>query len=336
MLINAYCTCRKPGSLDFSHKLNSRRDRSDAELADHLNGFIGFILDRGNRKMTQSLYHVMRHIERVQHHLSLEVEDDDLDAFAQWAWNANAILFLEDGSVRDPSGEVLVNPENGESDEEAQIPYPDDAHERKARNDTQLAKLAVKVPPSLPPVIGEGEVELRPAHEVGMRATCLFIVAVRAEALATNAELSVADLQKSFPAALEWLTSKELEFLKNSEPEQQDVINFAWQYECLAVLEWALGLCELPLPTQICDVPQTAKLVRNTNFAKISKLRPTAEILDALDLHYRLHWAVRQAGLDEQDPPASLDPGVVQERHRTLNWLVRFEDADWDDVDAPT
>ena len=29
-------------------------------------------------------------------------------------------------------------------------------------------------------------------------------------------------------------------------------------------------------------------------------------------------------------------PGVVLERHRALNWLVRFAHADWDDVDMPT
>lgn len=28
--------------------------------------------------------------------------------------------------------------------------------------------------------------------------------------------------------------------------------------------------------------------------------------------------------------------GVVAERHHALNWLVRFMDADWDDVDTPT
>lgn len=104
LLINAYCTHRDPPPLDFPHQFNNRRDRSDPELDEHLNGFVGYILNRGEREMTQSLYHVMRHIERVQHHLSLEVEDDDLDAFSGWAWQSNAILFLPDGTVRDPSG----------------------------------------------------------------------------------------------------------------------------------------------------------------------------------------------------------------------------------------
>jgi len=63
--------------------------------------------------------------------------------------------------------------------------------------------------------------------------------------------------------------------------------------------------------------------------------RPAGEILDALDLHYRLHWAVRQARLDKREP-AGLDGGVILERHHALNWLVRFEESDWDDVDTPT
>ena len=36
MLLNAYCTHRAPPPLAFRHRLNSRRDRSDPELASHL------------------------------------------------------------------------------------------------------------------------------------------------------------------------------------------------------------------------------------------------------------------------------------------------------------
>ena len=110
LLINAYCTSRALPPLDFPHTLHGHRDLSDPELPDHLNGFIGFILQGGKRQMTQSLYAVVRHIQRVQHHLSLEVEDDDLDAYATWAIAANAICFLPDGSVCYVGGRVLVNP----------------------------------------------------------------------------------------------------------------------------------------------------------------------------------------------------------------------------------
>jgi hypothetical protein len=69
LLINAYCTHRHPPRLSFPHQLNNRRDANDPEFAEHLNGFIGYIMQGGQREMTQSLYHVYRHLQRVQHHL---------------------------------------------------------------------------------------------------------------------------------------------------------------------------------------------------------------------------------------------------------------------------
>ena len=71
-------------------------------------------------------------------------------------------------------------------------------------------------------------------------------------------------------------------------------------------------------------------------FAADAVLRPASDILDALDLHYRLHWAVRQARLDNKPVPGGIEGGVVYERHYALNWLVRFEDAEWDAVETPT
>jgi hypothetical protein len=56
--------------------------------------------------------------------------------------------------------------------------------------------------------------------------------------------------------------------------------------------------------------------------------------LGTLDLSYRMHWATRQAGLHNKPAPAGLEPGVILERHYALNWLVRFEDAEWDGVGA--
>lgn len=106
------------------------------------------------------------------------------------------------------------------------------------------------------------------------------------------------------------------------------------------MLAWSLGwLPELPLPSRICDVPALAKAMLergNHDFVDSAALRPTAEILDALDMHFRFHWATTDARGKKGPPPAGLEPGVVAERHYALNWLVRFEDAAWDDVDTPT
>jgi hypothetical protein len=100
--INAYCTHRDPPPLEFPHALNGRRDRSDPELPEHLNGFIGFILDGGERQMTQSLYHVMRHIERVQHHFSLGVDEDQFEGFSDWAWQTPSVFSRMEPSATHP------------------------------------------------------------------------------------------------------------------------------------------------------------------------------------------------------------------------------------------
>ena len=73
---------------------------------------------------------------------------------------------------------------------------------------------------------------------------------------------------------------------------------------------------------------------------KKAKLLPTETLLDALDLHFRLHWLVRQRQdgkpSDCETGGSDLDPGVVLERHHALNWLVRYQGAEWDDVQTPT
>jgi hypothetical protein len=101
-----------------------------------------------------------------------------------------------------------------------------------------------------------------------------------------------------------------------------------------------LGLAsDLPFPERICDVPKTVQTLMSAasgNLAKQARLLEPQLILDALDLQYRLHWHVRQARLDGQQLLPGLDGGVISERHHALNWLVRFEDRDWDDVDTPT
>ncbi len=340
LLINAYCTHRDPPPLDFPHQLNNRRDAGDPELGEHLDGFIGFIMQGGEREMTQSLYHVYRHLQRVQHHLSLDVEDDQLDAFAAWAWEANAVIFLPDGSVRDPSGNVLVSPEDGTCDEEARVPYPDDAIDRKLRHDELLGRQDIHVYDGLPPVAGECEVLLRPAADVARRALSLFAVALRAESLASDKEISSDEIRDRFPLAFESFSPVEAEFMNTAQPEQQAIIDHAWRYECLFVLQWALKhFDELHFPSKICDVPQVARDILDRQASEMiqqATLRPASEILDAVDLHFRLHWAARQAQQQQKPAPADLDIGIIQERRYALNWLTHFENADWDDVDCPT
>jgi len=340
VLINAYCTHREPPELAFEHELKGRRDRSDPELAPHLNGFAGFVQHKGGEEMTSTMFHVIQHILRVRHHVSLELEPPAYEAFAAWAAEANAICFMEDGTVRDPRGRALVFPTGHAAEEDAEIPYPPAARERKARTDRALHALGIEAALHLPPVIGEVEVELRAPDEVAARAVALFAVALRAESLASGEPIPVAEVHERLPEAAAALSPVERAFLDADPPEKQAIVDHAWRYEALYTLLWALGLADrLPLPKALCDVPWVARTVLDRDpeaFVSGASLQPTPALLDALDLHYRLHWACRQARLDGEAPPAGLDPGVIAERHHALNWLVRFEDVDWDEVDTPT
>ncbi|SEK03068.1 MULTISPECIES: DUF4272 domain-containing protein [unclassified Variovorax] len=345
VLINAYCTRADVPALDFAHTLLARRDLSDAELATHLSGFVGYVLSRGNGEMSRNRYHVMRHIQRVRQHLSLSIDESQLDAFSAWAERANAIVFLPDGGIRDPHGRVLLSAAGEEPDREAALPYPPEAWQRKARTEALLAARGMPVPQHLPPLISEPELRLRAPEDLTGRAFALLAVSARAESVANNEPLAVGELLERLPSAQASLTPKEQAFLSDGAPAESTVVQFGWRFECLFVLEWAMGLVDaLPFPEAICDVPLATRTMLEARdvtgamrAAQIrAEVRTESEILDALDLHYRLHWLIRQARMKEAALPQGLDAGVVAERHHALNWLVRFEDHEWDDVDTPT
>ena len=86
-------------------------------------------------------------------------------------------------------------------------------------------------------------------------------------------------------------------------------------------------------------MPALAKTVLSVDlerFVPEASLRPVGELLDALDTTFCLHWVTTEASVRKVQPPAGLEPGVISERHHALNWLTRFEDADWDEVTTPT
>lgn len=219
-----------------------------------------------------------------------------------------------------------------------------EARDRQARSEEELNQFGIRTPATLPPVVSEIDVVLRSAPEVARRALALFVVALRAESLMCP-ELAVADLREKRPLALRALTPKEQAFLNDAAPDQQQITNFAWRYEALCLLAWALGLLEvLCYPSETCDVGILSKTfleVDEEALVKNAKLLPTETLLDALDLHFRLHWVVRQRQQDGKPPNgetggSDLDPGVVLERHHALNWLVQHKGAEWDDVQTPT
>jgi hypothetical protein len=334
ILFNAYCTRLSIAQPAFAHTLHARRDLSDPELLEHLNGFCGYVLGRGDGTMSRDKYHVILHVQRVQQHLSISVAESDLGALHAWAAQANAILFTPDGHVTDPQGRVLVNAADGKADADACLPYPEKAVARKTQTEARLAARGIEVPATLPPLVCEDELALRTRDEVIERARALLLVALRAESVASGEPMPVDTLLSKMPLADDALSPNEQAFLAQETPSQQDCAQFIWRYESLYLLEWVLCLVdELPYPDAPVDAASTvATLIEMRG----PRLRTSAEILDALDLHYRLHWHIRQSRLKKLGEVQGLDADVVMERHHTLNWLVRFQHAPWDEVDTPT
>lgn len=302
---------------------------------------MGFVMDRGKRPMTATRFGVLRHLERVRHHISFDIEPAQLPALERWARAANAILLRpEDSTVRAPDGKVLVDPVTGDREPGAALPYPADAVARKAATDQLLEERRVHVPVDLPPCVSAIEIELREPRDVAARILALFMCAARAEGLAANEPLPVATMQQRMPLGFAALSPKETAFMRATEPARQQVIDHVWRYEAIVPLAWSLGIVEpLPFPAAICDVPALAKTLFGLDgdaFVGSARLRPVGEVLDALDLTFRLHWAVTDARAKQRAAPDGVEPGAVAERHHALNWLTRFADADWDTVPTPT
>jgi hypothetical protein len=207
---------------------------------------------------------------------------------------------------------------------------------RKERSIAILKSEGVPLIEHLPVIEIEAESLRRSAEEVATRAMALCVVAVKGEGLE---QPIVEKLVQNFELAAAF-TPKEMAFIKNLQPPQQDRIQFSWRYESYWVLLWALGFVDqLGRPDSVCDVGKAVTILQENGrggFLQKATLRPQNEIVDAADLIYRYHWAVRNALLKGQKPPAGLHAGAVMERHYALNWLVGYMGQEWDNISTDT
>ena len=137
------------------------------------------------------------------------------------------------------------------------------------------------------------------------------------------------------------VSPKEQDFLASDNAPEQDIIEASWRAESLWTLLWSLGEIEkLGLPKGLCDSQLIQKIMpalesSSVQFINQATLRSPAEILDATDLIYRIHWAVVDGHSNNQEIPGGFHPGIVYERHYALNWLTWYAD-EWDDITTDT
>jgi len=189
---------------------------------------------------------------------------------------------------------------------------------------------------SLPMIETEEEAVFRSVDDIVARFRCLLAVSWAA----IHRDLPLAQVDIEHWQLVRSLSPDEQNFLLGKRNDDRDFINFSWRCEAIVPLIWAAGLHDdLYFPDQTLDLRSLRTFIHGVTPDKIAEaVQPSpAEILDQADLIYRLHWAVRQSGINGQPAPGGLNPGVVMERHHALNWLIGYdENADWDDVGTDT
>lgn len=211
-----------------------------------------------------------------------------------------------------------------------------EAEARKAKSEAILRREGIQHNNWLPLIEPLAHARFRSGEETANRAIALLLAAVMGE---TGDYAIVQELMREWGAASH-LTPAENEFIESRTPSQHDRAQFSWRYECVFVLNWALGFVEdVGRPDRQVDVASMATMMRELGpreYRARARLRDGAQILDLLDLTYRYHWAVVDARINGQQTPGGLDEGVVMERHYALNWLTRYADQEWDDVSTDT
>ena len=206
---------------------------------------------------------------------------------------------------------------------------PITAQERKNRSIAILVSQGVPYIQHLPFRYETEEVTPRDKKEVIERAVCSFASIMCALSISKGEysqedRVYAEDFLSAKYHALELLTPMEQQVIAGTISEA-GAINAVWKYEAVWALLWALGIVEeLSLPSEICDCDLVMGTMRRfkglDDFMEHTTLRPLEEILQALDLHYRYHWAAVNARVNGSDP-AGIDEEVVMERRAGLEWL---------------
>ena len=204
------------------------------------------------------------------------------------------------------------------------------AQERKNKSIEILVSQGVPYIDHLPLRYETEEVTPRDKKEVIERVACSFASIMCAlsigkkEYTEQDRVYMTQDFLSNKYHALELLTPREQQVIAGTISEA-GAINAVWKYEAVWALLWALGIVEeLSLPSEICDCDLVMGTMRRfkglDDFMANTTLRPLEEILQALDLHYRYHWAAVNARVNGSDP-AGIDEGIVMERRAGLEWL---------------
>ncbi len=183
----------------------------------------------------------------------------------------------------------------------------------------------------------ESDDEFRSAADVARR--CLVLCSVVAASHKESRSKIVSWLKDE--GLWKHASPQERLLLQSKKPTNRQLISASWQVEALQVLLWALRL----VPSMEGGKTRAERsrlqalvpyLGRTSAFIANSKLRSEDDIYEMKERVYDAHWRVRDAQTKGKVLPQDIDPEVLVERHRGINWLMGYCAQSWDDVTTDT
>lgn len=224
--------------------------------------------------------------------------------------------------------------------------------ERRRKTIERLKKEGVAYNEYLPCLEPADRVTLKSPEEVGKRALACML-SVQLACSIRNGENYSEALQFVLQKSAEWNLKKE-DFLpkerllienkftqegNTAEFTAQDITDIVWTYETYWSLIWSLDLItnkELEKASDICNTERAISISAIIPTISPIFLRSVEKILDMTDLFYCYHWAcVEKQWVNPQTAIGKLNPEVVLERRRGLEWLIS-EEKDWNEIDLST
>lgn len=195
-----------------------------------------------------------------------------------------------------------------------------------------LRRHSVEVNETLPLIEAVEQLSPQDARSVAIRSVVLsYVIGIGFGADTRRLKASLEQF-----GLLAHASARERELLSRSEFTPQEKVNATWLTECVQSLAWCLGLVELD-PFRRCDDDLASHFPQPftdpSGFISDATLRPVDEIYQQADLHYRLHWAARNARL--MGHRLGVDEGLISERRKALDWAVGVG-QDWDEIPLDT
>ncbi len=217
--------------------------------------------------------------------------------------------------------------------------------ERRKRNNEYIKGMGIACLDSLPTIESSSDVKLKDLDTICKRAVASLLSIqlacdIEEEKNYDESKTLFSGLLKEYKVEKE-LLDKEKKLFDNKY-NRQDVRDIAWTYETYWAIVWALGLIddsEIKIPNDICNCKKAITLVGDCKtyeeFKSKTKIRDIEEILDMLDLYYRYHWACVEKRVRPETNIGILNPEVVWERRKGLEWLVSSI-TDWNYISLDT